>query len=79
MSRRSTRAFFGALLFASLLSLNSCAWSVGSGKKTTARTHPTLGEELKDLKEACRDGAITQEEYEIAKQRLINSADQRGG
>jgi len=52
---------------------------VGGGKKTSAHTNPTLGKELQDLKAACEEGAITKEEYELAKQRLIDSANQRGG
>lgn len=79
MSRHSIRVFLGAVLVTALLSLSSCAWSVGGGKKTSAHTNPTLGKELQDLKAACEEGAITKEEYELAKQRLIDSANQRGG
>ncbi|MCP5516410.1 MAG: SHOCT domain-containing protein [Verrucomicrobiales bacterium] len=52
-----------------------CAWSVGSPSKTgntqQPTEHPTTGQELIDLKRALDQGAITPEEYEAKKQRLL--------
>lgn len=73
-----SRRLVPAVLVASLLCLGSCAWSIGDGDESFSRTHPTLGEELRDLKQACEEGAISQQEYEVAKRELIESARNRG-
>jgi hypothetical protein len=51
---------------------SGCAWSVG-GKTTTSPvpTNPTLGQELIDLQTAHEQGAISDEEYETARTRLV--------
>jgi hypothetical protein len=50
--------------------LASCAWSVG-GKGVTSNTQPTRGQELIDLQKAKEQGAITAEEYENQKKRIL--------
>jgi hypothetical protein len=47
-----------------------CAWSIGSDRKSDAR--PTKGQELVDLKKALDQGAISEEEYQAQKQRLLS-------
>ena len=57
-------ALSAALLF------TGCVASVGSG--TRSETHnPTLGQQLMDLQKARDSGAITQEEYQTQKAKLL--------
>jgi hypothetical protein len=63
----------GALL---TLLAGSCAWSVGSNKHNEGACHvqpvqPTRGQELLDLKKARDQGALTEEEYQAQKRRLL--------
>jgi hypothetical protein len=53
--------------------LSGCAWSIGSDKQGTAVTKPTRGQELVDLKKALNDGAITQEEYDAQKKKILGN------
>ena len=48
-----------------------CAWSVGGGKAGTSVTQPTKGQELVDLKKARDQHAITEEEYEQQRNRIL--------
>jgi len=48
--------------------VSACAWSVG-GEKATA--NPTRGQELVDLKKAKDVGALTEEEYQTQKRKVI--------
>jgi len=48
--------------------LSGCAWSIGEHKEHAL---PTRGQELIDLKKARDNGAITEEEYQAQKQRLL--------
>ncbi len=53
-----------------------CAWSVGSPSKgsttqTPATIAPTQGQQLIDLKRALEADAITQEEYDTQRQKLL--------
>ena len=48
--------------------LSGCAWSIGEHKDHSA---PTRGQELIDLKRAKDTGAITEEEYQAQKQRIL--------
>jgi len=50
--------------------LASCAWSVG-GKGVTSNNQPTRGQELIDLQKAKDQGAITPDEYENQKKRIL--------
>jgi hypothetical protein len=74
MIKRNVLISGGAALLAAVLILTSgCAWSVG-GSKTTAPpppAEPTLGEQLIDLKKAHEQGAISDEEYEAARARML--------
>lgn len=66
------------LLVAASLFLSGCC---GGGKEKVVEkervvvpkeaTTPTLGKQLEDLKEAYKKGAITKEEYEAGKRRLL--------
>ena len=69
------RVFLLGLMMVFILSLGGCC---GGGKETTVVTAPaapttTLGQELKDLDEAYKNGAITKEEYEKAKKKLMEN------
>ena len=58
----------GVLLLSLLCSgLISCAWGIG----TRQIEQPTTGRELMDLKEALDSGAISEEEYQETKQRIL--------
>ena len=48
--------------------LSGCAWSVGEHRE---HTQPTRGQELIDLKKARDTGAISEEEYQMQKKRLL--------
>jgi hypothetical protein len=48
-----------------------CAWSVGGGRAGTAMTQPTKGQELVDLKKARDQHAITEEEYQQQRTKIM--------
>jgi hypothetical protein len=48
-----------------------CAWSIGGSKQGTTQVHPTKGQELIDLQTAKDKGAITPEEYDKQKARIL--------
>ncbi len=52
--------------------LSGCAWSIGGGKERTLTTRPTRGEELIDLKKARDHGAITEDEYQAQRKRILD-------
>lgn len=49
--------------------LSGCAWSIGG--ESTAHGQPTRGQELIDLKKALDQGAITPEQYEAQKAKIM--------
>jgi putative oligomerization/nucleic acid binding protein len=55
--------------------LSGCAWSIGGGHKEHGRpaeyAQPTRGQELLDLKKARDQGALTEDEYQAQKKRLL--------
>ena len=52
--------------------LSGCAWSIGDGKEQTVnRMVPTRGQELIDLKKARDQGAITEDEYQAQRKRIM--------
>ena len=54
-------------------SLSGCAWSIGDGKEhTVQRMVPTRGQELIDLKKARDQGALTEDEYQAQRNRILN-------
>ena len=52
--------------------LSGCAWSIGEGTEKKTLSQPTQGQELIDLKKAKDQGAITDEEYNHQRQKLLN-------
>lgn len=58
------------LLICTVLTQPGCLF-IGSGGKTTT-TYPTLGQQLQELKDARDRGAITEDEYQRAKQRMLD-------
>ena len=70
----SMRVGVVALVIIVGLSLVGCCTSKKETEKVivpTQSTNPTLGKELTDLEDAYKKGAITKEEYETAKKKLI--------
>lgn len=62
---------FGTWTTALILStslLCGCAWSIGEHKE---HGQPTRGQELIDLKKARDNGAISEEEYQAQKKRVM--------
>lgn len=57
------------LLLASSLTLGGCFFHGGTQEHINS---PTLGQELTDLKTALDEGAISQQEYQSKKARLIS-------
>jgi len=57
-----------AVISASMLS--GCVVALGNRVPADDRK-PTLGKQLTDLKQARDSGALTEEEYQIAKKRLV--------
>ncbi|HEV2393233.1 MAG TPA: SHOCT domain-containing protein [Verrucomicrobiae bacterium] len=53
------------------LLLSGCAWQIGGDKKGTNVVQTTRGQELIDLKKALDQGAITQDEYQAQRQKII--------
>jgi hypothetical protein len=49
-----------------------CAWSIGGSEKGETTVHPSKGQELVDLKRAKDAGAISDAEYEVQKERILN-------
>ena len=61
---------------------SACLWLSGCFVHSdTSSDHklPTVGEELCDLKEARDDGALTEPEYDEARQRLLSRLDKPPG
>ena len=72
MKQRLTRwtvcATTGAIMG---LLLSGCAWSIGSDGAHSAAVRPTHGQELIDLKKAKDQGAITEDEFEAQKKKIM--------
>jgi hypothetical protein len=49
-----------------------CAWSIGGQQDAKSFAQPTKGQELCDLKKAKDQGAITEQEYEAQKQKILS-------
>jgi hypothetical protein len=52
--------------------LSGCAWQIGGDKKGTSVVQATRGQELIDLKKALDDGAISQDEYQAQKKKIMD-------
>jgi hypothetical protein len=64
-----SRLICGVLL-CGMLTLSGCLFIGGGGKTTTVQ--PTLGQQLQELKDARDRGAITEDEYQKAKTRMLD-------
>ena len=53
------------------LLLPGCAWQIGGDKKGTIVEQPTRGRELMDLKLARDQGAMTEEEYQSQRKKVL--------
>jgi hypothetical protein len=51
--------------------LSGCAWSIGSSREAPPSKEPTKGQQLIDLQKAKDRGAISEEEYQEQKQKLL--------
>jgi Short C-terminal domain len=74
------KAFFVILILIAGFNLGGCCTG-GKEKETvvvpTQSSTPTLGKELEDLENAYKKGAITKEEYETAKKKLIEQGSEK--
>ena len=72
MKTRLSRHMSLALAASTLgLLLPGCAWQIGGDKKGTVLEQPTRGKELIDLKTARDQGAITEEEYQAQRKKVL--------
>lgn len=70
MKTKIVLAALGAMTVASLLS--GCVVALGNRvPEQDHKSNPTLGKQLSDLKQARENGAITEDEYQAAKKRLL--------
>ena len=51
--------------------LNGCVVALGNRVPEDHAKQPTVGKQLTDLKQARDSGALTEEEYQTAKKRLV--------
>ena len=51
---------------------SGCAWQIGGDKHGTGTMRPTRGQELVDLKHARDQGAITEEEYQAQRKKVLD-------
>jgi hypothetical protein len=49
-----------------------CAWQIGGDKPGTTVNKPTRGQELIDLKKARDQGAITEDEYQAQRKKVLD-------
>lgn len=54
------------------LLLCGCAWQIGGDKKGETVVQSTRGQELIDLKKARDQNAISEEEYQAQRQKVLN-------
>ncbi len=51
---------------------SGCAWQLGGDKSGTTYVQTTRGQELIDLKKAKDQGAISEEEFQAQRQKVLN-------
>jgi len=51
--------------------VSGCSWSIGGGKKEDCVQQTTKGHELIDLKKARAQGALTEEEYQTQRNKVL--------
>ncbi len=72
MTTMISRTALAMVVCALALNLCGCSWSIGGGKREGPVTEQTTrGQELIDLKKARDQGAITPEEYEAQKSKVL--------
>ena len=75
-----SRATFAILILTAAFLIGGCCTG-GKEKETvvvpTQSSTPTLGKELEDLESAYKKGAITKDEYETAKKKLIEQGGEK--
>ncbi len=76
-ANQSRRAMLAVATALSLGILSGCAWSIGGKKEGEPSLRPTVGQELIELKKAKDQGAITEEEYEQQKTRILEQGTNR--
>ena len=78
MSRGTTRASVVAIVVGVAgFSLSGCTFIVDGHPPPAEHRPNTVGQELRDLKTAHDAGAVSEEEYRSAKQRLLASYDKK--
>ena len=66
------RILFGFGIAMVCVTLNGCVVALGN-RESPPDHKATLGKQLTDLKQARESGAITEEEYQTAKKRLLDT------
>ena len=72
--KRTLTKWIGLIAAASLAGLLACgcAWQIGGDKHGTNAVRPTRGQELVDLKHARDQGAITEDEYQAQRKKILD-------
>ena len=73
---RGTRAAVALAFGLACLNLSGCLF-ISSETPPPVQRPNTIGKELRDLRVARDDGAVSDDEYRSAKQRLLSSYDRR--
>jgi hypothetical protein len=68
---RVSKAFLSGMALMALVGLGGCCGGGTTVKDQSTTTTTTLGDELKDLKEAYDKGIISEKEYNTSKERII--------
>jgi hypothetical protein len=72
MNAKAIGLWVGAIV--ACLALNGCVLALGNRVPPPNASTPTLGKQLTDLKKAHESGAITDEEYQTARKRLVEGS-----
>ena len=73
MKRESSKwlVLFAATIMTATLFSSGCAWQLGGDKSGTTNIQATRGQELIDLKRARDQAAITEEEYQAQRNKIL--------
>ena len=72
--KRNVHTAVGIALLA-VFAFTGCVVALGNKVPENTKGQPTLGKQLTDLKQARDSNAISEEEYQAAKKRLIEGAE----
>jgi len=72
MNHKITRlGMLAAIIGLTGILVSGCSWSIGGGKKEDSVQQTTKGQELIDLKKARDQGALTEDEYQAQRNKVL--------